>query len=515
MKKLALLTFALLARALFACGHDSKPGPPVGFPGLTFASGASPLAASCARTSSFPGSAVEPMVSIDPLDPRHLIGVWQQDRWADGGANGLATSVTFDGGATWTRTAARFSTCSGGAYERASDPWVTIAPDGTAVQIALAFNQSNADRAVLASRSTDGGRTWAEPRVLMRRTDPDFAMDKETITADPYKPGFVYAVWDELTGQTNPTSPSGTGPAWFARSTDGGLSWETARPIYDPGTDAQTIGNQIVVLRDGTLVNVFSLITQNSSRTPKTAIAVLRSKDQGATWSTTPVPVAPAEFVGVFDGKSQKAVRSGDVVPAIAVDAASGVLYALWEDARFSGLARDGIALSRSLDGGLTWSVPSQVNLAPGAQAFTPAAAVSQAGKLGVTYYDLRNDDPNDGAHLRATAWLATSTDGGLTFHEEALAPPFDLRTAPFAEGYFLGDYQGLVHAGESFLPFFSMTNAGDGGRAEIFFRPAQAPAPAAALIADSAQWAGPVQPVAARPWNARGAVRTVPRTLY
>jgi len=31
---------------------------------------------------------------------------------------------------------------------------------------------------------------------------------------------------------------------------DGGDSWETARQIYDPGPDTQTISNQIVVLRD-------------------------------------------------------------------------------------------------------------------------------------------------------------------------------------------------------------------------------------------------------------------------
>ncbi len=501
----------LAACALCACGSTRRPSTVSPFPGLTLASGASPFDPSCSKTSSYPGSAVEPFVAIDPRDPRHLIGVWQQDRFADGGANGLATGITFDGGATWTQTAARFSLCSGGAYERASDPWVSIAPDGTAHQIALAFNRSKPGQAILASRSLDGGRTWRDPIVLQQETDSDLGLDKETITADPHDARSVYAVWDRLTGQTDPTSPLGTGPAWFARSTDGGATWEPARSIYDPGADAQTIGNQIVVMPDGALVNLLSVVTQNSSPAPKTAVAVLRSTDKGASWSSAPVTVAQAEFVGVFDPKTQQAVRSGDVVPAVAVDAASGALYAVWEDARFSSGARDGIALSRSMDGGLTWSAPSQVNLANGAQAFTPAVAVSQRGKLGVTYYDLRNDDPKDAAHLLATAWLATSADGGVNFHEEALAPPFDLRTAPFAQGYFVGDYQGLVHAGESFLPFFSLTNATDGGRAEVFFRPPQTPAHAAL----AAQAAGSAQGAGTAPWDARGAVRTVPRTLY
>ncbi len=493
---------SLAVLSVLGCGGKGKPV--VAFPGLTFPGAASPLDPACARTSSYPGSEVEPMIAIDPRDPKHLIGVWQQNRFSDGGANGLLAGVTFDGGVTWIQTAALFSRCSGGTYERASDPWVTIGPDGTAHQIALVFNRTKSGQAILASRSLDGGRTWLMPIALQQRNDPSYVMDKESITADPRDARYVYAVWDELTGQTDPTSPFNLGPTWFARSTDGGASWEPARSIYDPGADAQTLGNQIVVTADGTLINVLSLITQNSSPTPKTAIAVLRSTDRGLTWSTTPVIVAQAEFVGAFDSKNQKAVRSGDALAAIA---AGDALVVVWEDARFSGGVRDGIAFSRSVNAGLDWSAPAQVNLANGAQAFTPAASLSPGGKLGVTYYDLRNDDPRDKDHLLATAWLATSTDGGKTFTEQALAPPFDLRTAPFAEGYFLGDYQGLVSAGESFLPFFSMTNANDGGRAEIFFRPATAPAPMAAKLLADVQITGPRE--------ARGAARTVSRTAY
>jgi hypothetical protein len=42
------------------------------------------------------------------------------------------------------------------------------------------------------------------------------------------------------------------GATWFSRTTDGGQTWEPARPIFDPGGNSQTIGNQIVVLPDGT-----------------------------------------------------------------------------------------------------------------------------------------------------------------------------------------------------------------------------------------------------------------------
>lgn len=40
------------------------------------------------------------------------------------------------------------------------------------------------------------------------------------------------------------------------------------------------------------------------------------------------------------------------------------------------------------------------------------------------------------------------------------MAGSFDLSTAPFAEGLFLGDYQALTSAGSTFEPFYVTTNA-------------------------------------------------------
>src|SRR5262249_26523640 len=159
------------------------------------------------------------------------------------------------------------------------------------------------NRAMLVSRSSDGGLSWGGPITVQRDTDPNLAMDKETITADPLDSQFVYAVWDRLVGILNPTNPQNTRPTWFAPTSDGGASWEPARQIYDPGPDAQTISNQIVVLPDGTLVNLLEVLTQNSSPNPKATVAVLRSSDRGLTWSPAPVNIAEAEFVGVGDPK--------------------------------------------------------------------------------------------------------------------------------------------------------------------------------------------------------------------
>jgi hypothetical protein len=459
--------------ALAGCGDNLFPDP---FTGLLRVSGPSPFADNCVGTleegMNFPGSEVEPSLAVDPKNPVHLIGVWQQDRWSNGGAKGIGTATSFDGGATWTLSTPHFGLCAGGTtenggnYQRVSDPWVTFAGDGTAFQIALAFDSTTARNAMLASRSSDGGITWSEATVLLADNNDDVFNDKESITADPTDPDRVYAVWDRVTGRSTPLQPVGTGPAWFARTADG--AWEPARPIFDPGIDAQTIGNVIAVLPDGTLIDVFDLLTKASSNTPVGTLAVIRSADKGLTWSA-PILIAPMNAAGVRD-PDRRPVRTGDVLPEVAVDRTSGAIYILWEDVR-PGQTFDGIALTVSRDGGLSWSPPTFINGAPDVPAFTPAVAVASDGAVGVTYYDLRDADLSDTGKFRTTAWLAVSYDGGGTWREEPLGASFDLRPAVLGEFYFLGDYQGLATSGFRFVPLFVGATADDRDNTDVFVR--------------------------------------------
>jgi hypothetical protein len=269
------------------------------------------------------------------------------------------------------------------------------------------------------------------------------------------------------------------GPVYFARSTDGGDSFEPARKIYETGANKQTIGNQIVVSPQGELFDFFGDIVNASRRRGGIGpilLSYMVSTDKGDTWSkptsvddmlpmtlfrpnstidTEDVPCPDPSLTGACP------IRGGDLLPEVAVNASNGTLYAVWMDARFSffrtgAFQYDSIAFTRSIDGGQTWSTPIKVNLTPTSepigdqQAFTPSVDVADDGAVTVTYYDFR-ENTSDTATLLARHY-AVHCDAGencadpTSWEEIPVGDAFDIREAPFARGYFLGDYMGLDH---------------------------------------------------------------------
>jgi hypothetical protein len=98
----------------------------------------------------------------------NLVAVWQQDRWSNGGSQGILTGVTFDAGRSWQRVKPPpFSRCAGGNaqnggdYERATDPGVSFSPNGTAYQMAPSIDASTAPPELSRSgrRSSTGTRS--------------------------------------------------------------------------------------------------------------------------------------------------------------------------------------------------------------------------------------------------------------------------------------------------------------------------------------------------------------------
>src|SRR5438093_8497358 len=159
----------------------------------------------------FLNAEVEPWVDVNPTNPNNIVAFWQQDRWSDGGSRGLVAGVSMNGGTSWTSVAVPGITqCSGGSLPRATDPWLSFAPDGAVHQISLALDidppanrpGGNGRNALLVSRSTNGGLTWTAPITLIEDENPRFLNDKQSITADPTDPPPVYPVAGRLKEST-------------------------------------------------------------------------------------------------------------------------------------------------------------------------------------------------------------------------------------------------------------------------------------------------------------------------
>jgi hypothetical protein len=467
----------------------------------------------------YPDAEVEPNIAVDPTNPQHLIGSVQQDRWNDGGANGLTNVVSTNGGASWSLAAGQpqFSICAGapsdspGFFDRATDPWVSFSADGqVAYSISDSFNANGpafgGASSIIISRSTDGGSHWQTPVTARLDTSTLVLNDKESVTGDPGVASNAYAVWDQLVSPNKNANPSAfvhsiafRGPTLFSRTSDKGVTWSQGRVIFDPGQNDQTIGNQIVVPTagpaKGVLIDGMDLITNQGGKCPIVFIvnhsghpsncgkgstataAVIRSTDGGNTWSEArgidTQQVASVSIAG-------QPVRSSDFLPEFAANPVNGNVYAVWQDARFSPTGASKIAFSQSTDGGVTWSPVIRIDQSPGnTPAFLPQIHVASDGTVGLLYYDLENATAarpglTDAfiAHCHSATSDCTNPASWAAGGERRLSTSgsFDYLTAPQAGGLFLGDYAGLTSSGSTFKALFDMSRPiATAGRSDTF----------------------------------------------
>lgn len=203
----------------------------------------------------------QPTVAVNPLDGDHVVIVYQDASLLTNGQNGVGVSVSFDAGATWTRSSVSLPA---GFDDAADSPIVEFASDGKVFVIfqatgllgkdldivptrggntfSLTPEHFETNSGIFVSRSDDGGVSWNAATPLSGHVfsgtqvpfdvQPEIAIDTfETRSDGSPNPFFgnIYASWVTFfpTGQF-PLRPDflGGGLALMVVSRDGGETWE-------------------------------------------------------------------------------------------------------------------------------------------------------------------------------------------------------------------------------------------------------------------------------------------------
>lgn len=433
----------------------------------------------CSGGGAIDDAEVEPHLSVDPRNPRKLLAVWQQDRHPDGGARMTMVGESEDGGRSWTRLPlSGVSTCTGGSHLRASDPWSAIGADGTRYAASFAFSddpESEGDSVLHRS----SGNHWEGP-ITIAADDGTHWHEKPIVVAHPSEPERVYAAWG-LHIFPDP-SPAGLATTFdvgigFSRSDRRGLDWSdpVVLPPDLPYANEWPVAGGVLPLDSNDADDVLVVGVATPTRladVPGCVLYATRTTDGGRTWSEPSIIGTAVQEPPSGDPETVRPVRgyTGCALSSAAV-APDGTVHVAWFERTPTAEHPNGteIRLSTSADAGASWA--TSVVAALPQLGFLPTVAVTPEDVVGVAYFDTRHDRLGDD-ELTTDLWLSWSDDRGLSWRELRLtAESFDLRSAPDASGYMLGDYVGLVGVPSGFGALVALARPiADTGPTDIFY---------------------------------------------
>lgn len=280
---------------------------------------------------------------------------------------------------------------------------------------------SSASRHVLTQSTAGGLGFTANALVSANGGSLSRSQAEPSIASDPLNRDLMVAGYSD--------SAPGVIPG-VSRSTDGGKSWAapsggallpnppglTWGYIGTPGFVAG--GDPTLAWGTGDTVYYSTQAGQNDSSPPTPGVCnvgglyVYRSTDGGSTWT---VPAG-----GPAAAHTQTIYRDKDLMAADSNPASShaGAVYLVWSDDQYSGcphafpgnFVTRSIVLSRSTDGGVTWSTP--IALSSGCDG-SGNPAVGADGSVYVAWFDCNHGDRE---------LVRKSTDGGVTFSPAVVA---------------------------------------------------------------------------------------------
>ena len=374
-----------------------------------------------------------------------IVSAFQTGRFFDGGASDICFATSTNNGASWTNGCLPGVTkfLGAGIYDRVSDAAVAFDARHNVWMIStltLTDTSGVLGAAVLTSRSTDGGLTWANPVTTATATG-SANLDKNWIacdnTASSPRYGNCYTEFDD----------NGAGNRiHMATSTNGGTSWTNVT------TNSTGLGGQPVVRPNGTVLVPYE---SNSGQ-----IRSFRSTNGGSTWSSSVLISTVREHTVAGNLRTS-------ALPSAEIDSA-GTAYVIWQDCRFqSGCPANDIVMSKSTSE-TTWGGVTRVTN-DGGDHFIPGIGVDittsgAAARLALTYYRYPTASCT-AATCQLTVGYTSSTNGGTSWSAPTqLAGPMNLSwIANTTQGRMVGDYISTSIVGGRAWPVIAVATAPSG----------------------------------------------------
>jgi hypothetical protein len=350
----------------------------------------------------------------------------QSGRFFDGGSSGIVFARSIDNGTSYsTGTLPGITVFQGGTFARVTDPSVAHDRKHDVWMVStLGLDSSVTGRAVLVSRSTNGGLTWGNP-VTVRTATGTEDFDKnwtvcDNTTTSPFF-GRCYTVWDDF-GHGNLLK--------IAFSRDGGLTWTLSTT-----PNVGVIGGQPVVQPDGKVV----VPLDNAS---ETALGFTNSTDGGVTFGQ-------AFTITSISVKTDPGGIRSDALPSAEI-AGDGKIFVVWSDCRFrSGCTTNDLVFVTSTNG-TTWSAVQRIPTDPTTSVvdhFIPGVGVDRntsgsTTKVAVTFYFY--PDVNCAfSTCQLHVGFISSSDAGATWGPLVdVIGPMALSSLPnTTQGRMVGDY--------------------------------------------------------------------------
>jgi hypothetical protein len=328
------------------------------------------------------GNDWEPAIAVDPTSSR----VYQMTTRYGGpkacqscSDPAIIVRSSTDGGATW---GADSYVCACKNVKAQNDPQIAVANDGTLYAAWLNDYQPG----VVFSKSTNHGASWSTPKAVEGKS-LNFS-DKPILQISPSGKD-VYIAFN-------------SSDSYVVASHDYGATF---------GTRVKTNSDSLYWFAEGGAVApngtvYFSESAENQSATGQVKLAIVRSADMGATWTTTfidtseqqPACTVPSCGVDFFAPQATVAADStGRLLVAYTLGTVSGGPKGLYV---------------RTSTNGVAWSARQQLN-GLGDSGFPVVTHGPAGGDFRVAWQDNRN-----GASAYNT-WYTRTTDGGSTWSSQ------------------------------------------------------------------------------------------------